>query len=45
MHLMVYGDYVQSPQVQLAKHLSELLPANLSSVYFVNSGTEAIEAL
>jgi acetylornithine/N-succinyldiaminopimelate aminotransferase len=43
MHLMVYGEYIQSPQVQLAKRLSELLPSTLSSVYFVNSGSEAIE--
>ncbi len=43
MHLMVYGEYIQSPQVLLAKRLSELLPANLDSVYFVNSGSEAIE--
>ncbi|MGQ0827555.1 MAG: aspartate aminotransferase family protein [Bacteroidota bacterium] len=43
MHLMVYGEYIQSPQVQLAKSLSEYLPKNLSSIYFVNSGTEAIE--
>jgi len=43
MHLMVYGEYIQSPQVQLAKLLTEHLPENLSSVYFVNSGTEAIE--
>src|ERR1039457_3182303 len=35
MHLMVYGEYVQSPQVKLAKRLTELLPKNLSSVYFV----------
>lgn len=43
MHLMVYGEYIQSPQVQLAKLLTDNLPSNLSSVYFVNSGTEAIE--
>ncbi len=43
MHLMVYGEYIQSPQVQLAKLLAEHLPENLSSVYFVNSGSEAIE--
>jgi len=43
MHLMVYGEYVQSPQTMLAKALSGHLPAQLSSVYFVNSGTEAIE--
>ncbi len=43
MHLMVYGEYVQSVQVQLAKALTDLLPKNLGSVYFVNSGTEATE--
>jgi acetylornithine/succinyldiaminopimelate/putrescine aminotransferase len=40
---MVYGEYIQSPQVQLAKKISEHLPENLNSVYFVNSGSEAIE--
>lgn len=43
MHLMVYGEYIQSPQVDFAKKLSDLLPENLESVYFVNSGSEAIE--
>lgn len=43
MHLMVYGEFIQSPQVQLAKLLSDHLPENLSSAYFVNSGSEAIE--
>lgn len=43
MHLMVYGEYIQSPQVLLAQKLSEYLPENLNAVYFVNSGTEAIE--
>ncbi|HXB42070.1 MAG TPA: aspartate aminotransferase family protein [Bacteroidia bacterium] len=43
MHLMVFGEYAQSPQVQLAKALTDLLPKNLNSVYFVNSGTEATE--
>jgi acetylornithine/N-succinyldiaminopimelate aminotransferase len=43
MHLMVYGEFVQSPQILLAKALTKLLPAGLNSVYFVNSGTEAIE--
>tara|TARA_Y100000589_G_scaffold332302_1_gene391463 strand:- start:3566 stop:4765 length:1200 start_codon:yes stop_codon:yes gene_type:complete len=42
-YLMVYGEYVQSPQVQLAKALAELLPEPLSSVYLVNSGSEANE--
>ena len=40
---MVYGEYIQSPQVSLAKALTDQLPKNLSSVYFVNSGSEAIE--
>jgi acetylornithine/succinyldiaminopimelate/putrescine aminotransferase len=43
MHLMVYGEYVQGPQVQLAKALAETLPDPLASVYLVNSGSEAVE--
>ncbi|MBN2639985.1 MAG: aspartate aminotransferase family protein [Bacteroidales bacterium] len=43
MHLMVYGKYIQSPQVRLAGKMAELLPEQLNSVYFVNSGSEAIE--
>jgi acetylornithine/succinyldiaminopimelate/putrescine aminotransferase len=43
MHLMVYGEYIQSPQVRLAQKLSDNLPDNLDAVYFVNSGSEAIE--
>jgi acetylornithine/succinyldiaminopimelate/putrescine aminotransferase len=43
LHLMVYGEYVQSPQVKLAERIASLLPASLNSVYFTNSGTEAIE--
>jgi acetylornithine/succinyldiaminopimelate/putrescine aminotransferase len=43
LHLMVYGEYVLSPQVKLAKALAEQLPAGLNSVFFVNSGSEAIE--
>ncbi|MEZ4885508.1 MAG: aspartate aminotransferase family protein [Chitinophagales bacterium] len=43
MHLMVYGEFVYTPQVQLAKLLINQLPESLDSVYFVNSGTEAIE--
>ncbi len=43
MHLMVYGEYVYTPQVQLATLLTEQLPPTLNSVYFVNSGTEATE--
>lgn len=43
MHLMVYGEFIQSPQVQLAEYLCSLLPENLDNIYFVNSGSEAIE--
>lgn len=43
MHLMVYGELVQSPQVQLAQTMAQDLPAQLQSVYLVNSGTEATE--
>lgn len=43
MHTMVYGKFVQAPQTLLAKKLTSLLPASLDSVYFVNSGSEAIE--
>jgi acetylornithine/N-succinyldiaminopimelate aminotransferase len=43
MHLMVYGEYIQSPQVQLAQKLASFLPEQLQSCYFVNSGSEAIE--
>lgn len=43
LHLMVYGEYVQTPQVKLAEKLVSLLPDNLQSVYFVNSGAEAVE--
>ena len=43
LHLMVYGEYIQSPQTLLAVKLAALLPTNLSSVYLVNSGSEAIE--
>ena len=43
LHLMVYGEYVQSPQVQFADQLTAVLPDSLDSVYFVNSGSEAVE--
>lgn len=43
MHVMVYGEYVQSPQYQLAKLLAENLPLSLNCTYLVNSGCEAIE--
>lgn len=40
---MVYGEYVQSPQVKLAQALSGTLPEHLNNVYFLNSGSEAVE--
>jgi acetylornithine/N-succinyldiaminopimelate aminotransferase len=43
MHLMVYGEYVQTPQVRFAEKLVSVLPSQLNSVYFVNSGAEAVE--
>ena len=43
LHLNVYGEFIQSPQVILAKSLVSFLPENLNSVYLVNSGSEAIE--
>jgi acetylornithine/succinyldiaminopimelate/putrescine aminotransferase len=43
MHVMVYGEFIESPQVQYAKLLTDNLPASLNSVYFANSGAEAIE--
>ena len=43
LHAMVYGEYVEEPQVRLAARLAQLLPPQLSTVYFTNSGAEAIE--
>lgn len=43
LHVMVYGEAVQEPQVALARRLAELAPGDLSVTYFTNSGTEAIE--
>jgi len=43
MHVMVYGEFVQNPQVQYAKLLTDHLPPSLNSVYFTNSGAEAVE--
>ncbi len=43
MHLMVYGEFVQGPQAQLAQALSQTLPARLNNTYFLNSGSEAVE--
>lgn len=43
LHVMVYGEFVESPQVRYAARLTSLLPASLNSVYFTNSGGEAVE--
>jgi acetylornithine/N-succinyldiaminopimelate aminotransferase len=43
MHLMVYGEMIQSPQVKYAELLAGSLPPSLGCVYFVNSGSEAVE--
>ncbi len=43
MHLMVYGEFIQQPQTDLAEKLSSILPSTLNNVYLVNSGSEAIE--
>ena len=43
LYVNVYGEFIHSPQVKLAEKLVSLLPSSLDSVYFVNSGTEAIE--
>lgn len=43
LHVMVYGEFVESPQVQYAKLLTDNLPSSLNSVYFTNSGAEAVE--
>ena len=43
MHIMVYGELVESPQVNYAEKIASLLPENLDAVYFTNSGAEATE--
>ena len=43
LHVLVYGELIQSPQVQYATLLAASLPASLNSVYFTNSGAEAVE--
>ncbi len=44
LHVMAYGEYIQSTSNKLARKLTSLLPPNLNCCYFVNSGTEANEA-
>ena len=43
LHIMVYGEFVETPQVHYAKLLTDHLPGSLNSVYFTNSGAEAVE--
>ncbi|MBL0272484.1 MAG: aspartate aminotransferase family protein [Chitinophagaceae bacterium] len=43
LHIMVYGEFIEAPQVQYAQLLTEHLPATLNTVYFTNSGSEATE--
>jgi acetylornithine/succinyldiaminopimelate/putrescine aminotransferase len=43
LHIMVYGEFIEAPQVQYAKLLTDNLHPSLNSVYFTNSGTEATE--
>ncbi|WP_298899957.1 aspartate aminotransferase family protein [uncultured Psychroserpens sp.] len=43
LHVMVYGEYIQEPAVELAKLLAAHLPKKLEKTYLTNSGTEAIE--
>ncbi len=43
MHLMVYGEMIQTPQVEYARRIGRFLPEGVDCVYFVNSGSEAVE--
>jgi acetylornithine/N-succinyldiaminopimelate aminotransferase len=43
LHVSVYGEMIQQPQVELARRLAEVTPGDLSVAYFTNSGTEAVE--
>lgn len=43
LHIMIYGEFVETPQVQYAKFLTDHLPTTLNAVYFTNSGAEAVE--
>lgn len=43
MHIMVYGELVEGPQVVYAKQLADLLPPNLNAIFFTASGSEATE--
>jgi acetylornithine aminotransferase len=43
MHVMVYGEFIQSPQLELCRFLADKLPSSLNCTYLTNSGTEATE--
>lgn len=43
LHVMVYGEFIQQPQLDLAEALCAVLPPQLQKVFFLNSGSEAIE--
>ncbi len=43
LHVMVYGEYIQTPSVNLCKLIAEFLPNNIEKTYLTNSGTEAID--
>ncbi|MEN8958049.1 MAG: aspartate aminotransferase family protein, partial [Flavobacteriales bacterium] len=43
LHVMPYGEFIQTPQTKLAQKLNSILPPNLTNSYFVNSGAEAVE--
>ncbi len=43
LHVLVYGEFIQSPQTQYATLLADHLPASLNTVFFTNSGAEATE--
>lgn len=43
LHVMVYGEFIQGPQLVLAQKLAEVLPPQLQKIFFLNSGSEAME--
>ena len=43
LHLMVYGEFIESPQIRYAEKIISILPESLNSCFFVNSGSEAVE--
>ena len=44
MHLMVYGEFNQGPQVEYSSKIAKLLPSPLDCIYFTTGGSEAVEA-